>query len=324
MSAVAHLPPDFVDARVRTRCVRAWTGLNRRHGLALALGTLLVAVHDISLLADKLARPGVGKIIVFDLFSTIVLFSITLLVWSAATYGHAPTGPARNRAIALAIVVSGVLASLVIVPLMKSIGIAELWSDVIGSKRPLPPLWIGILGNTFHLGLFSFLFVVAIEILHRRAATMSAIHASQQEQSSIARAGLESRLAAMQAQVEPQFLFNALVAIEALYQRNAGAAAEQSRPADPVPESGAATPARAGFHGRRGTRPRARVSGGRHVPARRAAGPHGDRRRPLRRRPLLPDAAAAADPAGGARTGRASCPSRSVSACRRSATTSSS
>ena len=226
MSAVAHIPPDFVDQRVSTRCVRAWAGLNRRHGLALALGTLLVAVHDISLLADKLARPGVVKIVVFDLLSTIVLFSITLLAWSAATYGHAPTGTARNRALAFAIVVSGVLASIVIVPLMNSIAIAELWSDVMGRKRPLPPLWIGILGNIFHLGLFSFLLVVAIEILHRRAATTSAIHASQQEQSSIARAALESRLAAMQAQVEPQFLFNALVAIEALYQRNAGAAAE--------------------------------------------------------------------------------------------------
>jgi LytS/YehU family sensor histidine kinase len=96
----------------------------------------------------------------------------------------------------------------------------------MGRKRALPPVWIAILGNTFHLGLFSLLFVVALEILHRRAATMSAIHAARQEQSSIARAALESRLAAMQAQVEPQFLFNALVAIETLYQRNVAAAAD--------------------------------------------------------------------------------------------------
>lgn len=226
MSAVADLRPDFVDQRVSTRCVRAWTGLDRRHGLALALGTLLVAVHDISLLADKLARPGVGTIIVFDLASTVVLFTITLLVWSAATYGHSPAGTARNRALALAVIVSGVLASVVIVPVMNSTGITEIWADVMGRKKSHPPLWIGILGNTFHLGLFSLLFVLAVEILHRRAATMSAIQASQQEQSSIARAALESRLAAMQAQVEPQFLFNTLVAIEALYQRDAAAAAE--------------------------------------------------------------------------------------------------
>ena len=226
MSAVARLPRDIVDQRMSARCVKAWTRLDRRHGLALVLGTFLVAVHDISLLADKLARPGVGKIVAFDMFSTIVLFGITLLVWSAATYGHAATGPARNRAIALAVLVSGVLAAVVIVPLMNATGIAELWTDVIGRKRSLPPLWIAILGNIFHLGLFSLLFVVAIEILERRAATLSAIHEAQQEQASIARAALESRLAAMQAQVEPQFLFNALVAIEALYQRNAQAAAE--------------------------------------------------------------------------------------------------
>jgi hypothetical protein len=226
MSAVARLPRDLVDPRMSARCVKAWTRLDRRHGLTLALGTLLVAVHDISFLADKLARPGVWKVVAFDMFSTIVLFGITLLVWSAATYGHAPTGPARNRAIALAILVSGVLAAVVVVPLMNATGIAELWTDVIGRKLSLPPLWIGILGNIFHLGLFSLLFVVAIEILERRAATMSAIHEAQQEQASIARAALESRLAAMQAQVEPQFLFNALVAIEALYQRNAQAAAD--------------------------------------------------------------------------------------------------
>jgi hypothetical protein len=206
--------------------LRAWARLNRRHGLALALGTLLVAVHDISLLSDKFARPGVGRIILFEVLSTILMFSITLLVWSAATAGHASTGPARNRAVALAIVASGVLASVVIVPLMSASGIVEIWAEMIGRKRPVPPLWLAILGNIFHLGLFSFLFVVALEILHRRAATVSAMLASQREQASIARAALESRLAAMQAQVEPQFLFNALVAIEALYQRNGAAAAD--------------------------------------------------------------------------------------------------
>ena len=226
MSAVAHLPPDVVHQRLSTRCLRAWAGLERRHGLALALGTLLVAVHDSSLMADKLARPGAGKIVAFDLLSTVVLFGITLLVWSASTYGHAPTGPARNRAVALAVAISGVLASLVIVPLMNSIGVAEIWAEVMGRKRVDPPLWIDILGNAFHLGLFGLLFIVAAEMLQRRAATASALLASQQEQSSIARAALESRLAAMQAQVEPQFLFNSLVAIEALYQRNVDAAAE--------------------------------------------------------------------------------------------------
>jgi Histidine kinase len=226
VSAAAPLAPGAADQRASMRRLWAWARFDRRHGLALALGTLLVAVHDISLLSDKFARPGVGKIMAFDVFSTLVMFSITLLVWSAATAGHASTGPARNRALALAIVVSGVLASLVIVPLMNALGILEIWADVIGRKRPVPPLPVAILGNIFHLGLFSFLFVVALEILQRRAATVSAMLASQQEQTTIVCAALESRLAAMQAQVEPQFLFNALVAIEALYQRNAATAAD--------------------------------------------------------------------------------------------------
>ena len=41
---------------------------------------------------------------------------------------------------------------------------------------------------------------------------------SQREQATLTRDVLESRLAAMQAQVEPQFLFDTLVDIEKLYQ----------------------------------------------------------------------------------------------------------
>jgi LytS/YehU family sensor histidine kinase len=70
------------------------------------------------------------------------------------------------------------------------------------------------------------LFVAVAEVIHRRARTHEAIRAAQREQASLARDVLESRLAAMQAQVEPQFLFDTLVDIERLYQKDTLGAAD--------------------------------------------------------------------------------------------------
>jgi LytS/YehU family sensor histidine kinase len=166
------------------------------------------------------------KVIVFDLFVSVSLFSISLLAWSAAVAGRPPRGPERMRAVLMAVVASGLLSAAIVVPTMNAAGIPEIAYELMGKKRPVPPLWIGILANTVHLGLFAALFVLVAEVLQRRSATSAAILAARREQAAVAHEVLESRLAAMQAQVEPQFLFNSLVGIEALYRKDADAAAE--------------------------------------------------------------------------------------------------
>lgn len=226
MSAVADLPPPtLVERPLFARWADAWSRLTRHHALGLALAMLLTTAVDVSAIADKIGRPGAAAVIGFDLFVTVVLFSITLLAWSAATAGQAPSGRARTRALAIAVLVSGLLSAALVVPVGNAAGIPEIWWELMGKKKSLPPLWLGILGNTVHLGLYSFLFVVAAEVMQRRSATHAAVLAARREQASVAREVLESRLAAMQAQVEPQFLFNSLVGIEALYQKDAAAAA---------------------------------------------------------------------------------------------------
>jgi Histidine kinase len=227
MSAVAGLQAtDLVDRPLLSRCVHAWSQLNRHHLLGVALAMLLMTAVDISAVADKFGRPGVVKLATFDLFATVVLFSITLLAWSAAVHGHAPGSPQRVRAVAYAVAISGLLAAAIVVPAYTAFGVHEIAWDLMARKKELPPIWLAIAGNTLHLGVFSFLFALAAEVLARRASTAAAVRAAQREQASVAREVLESRLAAMQAQVEPQFLFNSLVGIEALYQKDAVAAAE--------------------------------------------------------------------------------------------------
>jgi hypothetical protein len=227
VSALADAGASSIVGRsMFARWTDAWSRLNRRHALGLALAILLMVAIDLSTMADKLDKPGVVKVMVFDLFVAVTLFSITLLAWSAAVAGQPPHGAERMRAVVIAIVASGLLSAAIVVPTMNATGIPEIWHELMGKKRPVPPLWIGILGNTIHLGLFASIFVIVAEVLQRRSATNAAVLAARREQAAVAHQVLESRLAAMQAQVEPQFLFNSLVGIEALYRKDAEAAAE--------------------------------------------------------------------------------------------------
>ncbi|HET9023099.1 MAG TPA: histidine kinase, partial [Burkholderiaceae bacterium] len=227
MSALADLrAPPIVQRPLLARWTGAWSRLNRQHALGVALAVLLMAAVDLSTMADKLDRPGVMKVVGFDLFVAVTLFSIALLAWSAAVAGQAPSGPQRMRAVLIAIFATGLLSAAIVVPTMNALGIPEIWYELMGKKKPVPPLWVGILGNTVHLALFGSLFTLVAEVLQRRSATNAAVLAARREQASVAREVLESRLAAMQAQVEPQFLFNSLVGIEALYQKDARTAAE--------------------------------------------------------------------------------------------------
>jgi hypothetical protein len=227
MSAVANLPASVaVERPMLARWIGAWSRLDRHHLLGLALATLLMTAVDLGAVADKFGRPGVMTVIAFDLFSTLVLFCITLLAWSAAVEGRATGSPERLRALALAVLISGLLSAAIVVPVGSVAHVMETWWDLMGKKKELPPLWLAIIGNTVHLGFYGFLFVAAAEVMQRRASTHAAVLAARHEQTAVAREVLESRLAAMQAQVEPQFLFNSLVGIETLYRKDAPAAAE--------------------------------------------------------------------------------------------------
>jgi LytS/YehU family sensor histidine kinase len=104
--------------------------------------------------------------------------------------------------------------------------IHDLWWNLMGKTKPLPPLSLVLLGNVVHFAVYCVLFITVGEVLRRRTMTNSAIRAAQREQAEIAREVLESRLAAMQAQVEPQFLFNSLVDIESLYRKDPQRAAD--------------------------------------------------------------------------------------------------
>lgn len=217
------------DQRALQRVSPAWwqrlrTELTWRHGAAIGLCALALTLADLGYLVEKIGKPGVPLIIAFNAFDSVVLSSITLLAWMiAAGAGGTP----RERVWRLAAVVVGSAATTVAItmPIGHWLGVHDIWMSLMDKKRAAPPIPLLFLSNTIQLSLFSFLFVLAVETLRRRGETQRAVQSAQREHASIAREVLESRLTAMQAQVEPQFLFDSLVDIEKLYRQDAVRAA---------------------------------------------------------------------------------------------------
>ncbi|HVG04321.1 MAG TPA: histidine kinase [Burkholderiaceae bacterium] len=205
----------------------AWSRMGWSHLAAVMVASLLMTVISGSIWIDKLDKPGVAQVMVFDFVGSVLLFGITLLAWVAATQEAPDHGPARRRRLAWAIVVAALLSAAIAVPAMSALGIHELvWSLLNSKKKEVPPLLLSMIGHTTIYATFSFLFVAVAEVMQRRRSTTTALQATQRAQATIAREVLESRLAAMQAQVEPQFLFESLVDIETLYRRDASRAAD--------------------------------------------------------------------------------------------------
>ena len=206
--------------------IHAWSTLNKRHLVAWLVASVATAAVDLAAVVDKLHKPGISIIIAFDFACSLAIFGAALLAWAAATEGAPISGRERNVRVAWAIVASAVVAACITVPLMRALEVDKLWWELSGKAKPPPPLALVVLGNVLHLMTWSAFFIVAAEVVQRRRRTNEAIRAAQRDQASLARDVLESRLAAMQAQVEPQFLFDTLVDIEQLYQRDPARAAD--------------------------------------------------------------------------------------------------
>jgi Histidine kinase len=210
-----------------SRWMQGWSKMGRRHVVAWLFAASLMSVVDWTALIDKLDKPNVHFLMAFDLLTSLILFGVTLLAWIAATEGAPLSGRERNTRVAWAVAIAAVVAACITVPLMRSFEVDRMWWEMMDKVKPPPALALVIIGNSIHFVAWSGLFIAAAEVIRRRSLTNEAIRASQREQATLTRDVLESRLAAMQAQVEPQFLFDTLVDIEKLYQRDGAGAADQ-------------------------------------------------------------------------------------------------
>lgn len=224
MSAVSIDTSQALQPPVPTASQFRAIQVTRGHVVAVLLATLGTTVLDLAYFFDKLGKPGVWRIIAFEPIVSLVVFTTALLAWLMVATGTSErTGWGRLFA---ASVVSAALSAAITMPIATALGLDQVWQALMEKTRPMPPDWLRFIDKTVHFSIYASLFIAAAHNIRLRSATQRAVLAAQRAQASIAREVLEARLIAMQAQVEPQFLFDSLVDIETLYRRDAPQAAQ--------------------------------------------------------------------------------------------------
>lgn len=154
-----------------------------------------------------------------QLFSPVIVTLILMLFWLPAARS-AWDHPQRPWRLALATLLGSAVALVAMQLLVRSLewpSIYELMRLKKGETLPLPLRWNHFAGDWLSILIPSMLTVALFELLQRRLRTRARLQQLLHEQSAMARRAMAARLAAMQAQVEPQFLFDTLVDVERAY-----------------------------------------------------------------------------------------------------------
>lgn len=220
-------PSANVAVRLLRHLLASWRSVRLyEFGGFLALGVLYGAV-DLTSLADtkqaELLWPMFWRLLLSPPICTLML----MLAWLPADRSD-PTSRWRNQRLVLACVLAAALA----VPTLW--GLAELmnwpgYEEFCAPKCPPTfPLWQRYVADFLSVLLPSALGVALLEMLSRRWRAAAQLQTLLDEQAVLGRQAMAARLAAMQAQVEPQFLFDVLVDVQQQYAQGTGEhAAEQ-------------------------------------------------------------------------------------------------
>jgi hypothetical protein len=213
----------------------AWRSLQTKEAACfLLLGAVLAGMNLLALTDPSSAMRGGPDRRLSQALAPMLGCFLSMLIWLPADRS-ATDSRWRVHRLATAVVLASI-ASATLVPLVIHwLGLPNRY-DAAGyiAKGKLPPSTFAVFASYVlaHVVLHG-LVVSALEFAARRRRSEQALHAALGEHARLARAALESRLAAMQAQVEPRFLFDVLVDIERLYRESgadrSGAAAQMER-----------------------------------------------------------------------------------------------
>jgi hypothetical protein len=202
-------------------------GTTRRHWAWALLVALVITLLGAPQTFEQLYRagwPAWPTLASFGLpaIGTLMMF----LAWRLADAGD-DARVARPLRLALALVVGGALTTAGGVAMWSASGMQAMNEAVMQKDKAPPSPALVFAAEYLNLLLVGGLIFAVSEIFRRRNVTRRAFEVVARRQATVQHDLLQARLAAMQAQVEPRFLFDTLVGIEALYGREPQRAADQ-------------------------------------------------------------------------------------------------
>lgn len=204
-----------------TQLVRAWRSLQRVELGWFVLMGLGYGLTDLGSLADLPAGvspwPTVARLVLIPLLASLILVPF----WLPATR-HPASGPARTWLLAGAALAGAMAGMALLWPLVRWLQwptVGDLMRQAKGHPMFSEWQWGNFAGDVLTVFLPAALAFLLFDLVGRRRENARRLHELQAEQQCLAREALAARLAALQAQLEPQFLFDALVDIEQAYAR---------------------------------------------------------------------------------------------------------
>ncbi len=154
-----------------------------------------------------------------------VIATVMFMGWALADAGDDARRSRRARLV-IALLAAGAIACSVNIFVWYQLGGADLWAQVAHAKgKPAKSVWLVLLADYMNVLAVGGMIYAVCEVVRQRCLTQLDVEAATRRKVTLEHQLLESRLAAMQAQVEPRFLFDTLVDIEALYEKDAARAA---------------------------------------------------------------------------------------------------
>jgi len=201
---------------------RAWRG---PWLFALAAGLIIAAPALVSSF-DFVPALKTPAMLVAQLIGPLLTSHLVLIAWMIATHGL--TEPRARVRRLLPWVAAALAFDVVFTPwlLHDLLGLPDVYRVAFAAKGvEMPPAWLFGCAEFLASAMFATLAVALGERWRMRQDAAAALSRADADGAELRHRLVEARLAAMQAQVEPQFLFDTLVEIEAAYEHDAARAA---------------------------------------------------------------------------------------------------
>ena len=218
-------PPGAGGGRKGRATLRAWRATlatlgwsEWRTALVMTAATTSIAIgQQVEEIAQLSGAAALLRFAGADLVDCAIAVLLGLCLWAIAA--RLPPGRlVRGQRLALALLAAVLLHALIAPPLR---GLVEPLrachgSDCSPQMREISPwrLHLVFSGQMLIFGAISFAWV---ELQQRNRAAAAELAAAQQARAQLVRSAFDARMAALQSQVDPQFLFDSLVEVEAAY-----------------------------------------------------------------------------------------------------------
>ena len=212
--------------------LQSWRSLRLNEALAFVAAALLFGALDLTSLIELNVGEQLPQVLARHLLVPLLSCIVLLLCWLPAARSS-PIHPSRRRRLIAATLLGSVLTIAIIYPLVTALpwpSICDWYALAHGKPKCTVFRATAVVGDTLWVFMPALMIVGVLEFRTLRRRQDQAAQDLLREHSQLRRQALGSQLAALQAQVDPALLFDALVAVEQAYAReDASASARLER-----------------------------------------------------------------------------------------------